>query len=117
MRYIRSFWFSTNYDLSVTILPAWAEDRATVGTRPERRPRGQYRSGVSFAVPRWFNSMQKQLRDWHNAINPQQKYSPSLFLVLITPVTRALLLTYRADLTHRFPGGAIFSICSQRSAF
>ena len=56
MRYIRSFWFSTNYDLSVTILPAWAEDRATVGTDPSADPGAKtegaaQRAALSFFPP------------------------------------------------------------------
>src|SRR5437667_2000208 len=45
-----------------------------------------------------------------------RKYSPSLFLPPITPVTRVPLLTYRADLTHRFPRGPFFRLPLENGA-
>src|SRR5439155_12444816 len=61
--------------------------------------------GVVHDTP--FGSPQKNQRTSGLAQSDKssRKYSPSLFLAPITPVTRVPLLTYRADLTHRFPRG------------
>src|SRR5207249_11563884 len=76
----------------------WEPTRApTQGPGPKR--------GVVHDAP--FGSPQKNQRTSGLAQSDKssRKYSPSLFLAPITPATRVPLLTYRADLTHRFPRG------------
>src|SRR3989454_740470 len=79
----------------------WEPTRApTQGPGPKR--------GVVHDTP--FGSPQKNQRTSGLAQSDKssRKYSPSLFLAPITPVTRVPLLTYRADLTHRFPRGPLY---------
>src|SRR5207247_2461399 len=79
----------------------WEPTRApTQGPGPKR--------GVVHDAP--FGSPQKNQRTSGLAQSDKssRKYSPSLFLAPITPATRVPLLTYRADLTHRFPRGPAF---------
>src|SRR2546426_4104923 len=80
----------------------WEPTRApTQGPGPKR--------GVVHDTP--FGSPQKNQRTSGLAQSDKssRKYSPSLFLAPITPVTRVPLLTYRADLTHRFPRGPLLN--------
>src|SRR2546428_812563 len=84
----------------------WEPTRApTQGPGPKR--------GVVHDTP--FGSPQKNQRTSGLAQSDKssRKYSPSLFLAPITPVTRVPLLTYRADLTHRFPRGPILCLLSK----
>src|SRR5207249_764645 len=73
-----------HYDISVTILPGLGGGQGNGGNRPERRLRGQDRSGVSFTIPRLVHLKRtKELRDWHKAINPAalKEMAPAQFKV------------------------------------
>ena len=103
MRYLRSFWFSAATKFSVRILVGLGGGQGSGGNRPERRLRGQDRSGVSLAVSRLVHLLTlrtKDLRDWHNAINPQEN----------VPLPSDAAETYRGQFTHRFRGGSKISL-------
>lgn len=56
---------------------AWAEDRATLGSDPSADSGAKTEAGCR-KMPRFV----LELRDWHKAINPIKRGSPSLFVRL-----------------------------------
>src|SRR6267378_38671 len=98
MRYIRSFWFSINYQSPLQFCPAWAEDRATVGTDPSADSGARTEAGCRSRCP--FGSRQKNQRT--SGLAQSDKSSKNI------PLPFEIRETYRGQFTHRFRGGPLF---------